>query len=100
MLVKEADNEIHFNICLGFLAVVAGGTGADDGVSRYLGYWATSVLPQSRPQSSDFLLETGILGCCSPSPITLAYGVLYLVNSSCLPLTRLTPEEQSMKPKT
>lgn len=68
MLVKEADNKIHFNICMGFLAVVAGGTSADDGVFRYLGYWATSVLPQSRPQSSDFLLETGILGCSSPFP--------------------------------
>lgn len=37
------------------------------GVFQHLGYWATTVLPQSRRQSSAFLLKTGRLRC-SPTP--------------------------------
>lgn len=76
MLVTKADNKMHFNICTGFVAVVAGGTGASGGASQRLGYLAPSVLPQNRPQSSNFLLETEILGCFSPHNICLWHLIL------------------------
>lgn len=72
MFVTKDDNKRHFNMCMGFLAVAAGGTGANDGV---FSIWDTGHIKPSSEQTPIFRLPFRDWNTGMPFFLTFAYVI-------------------------
>ena len=104
MVVTKVDKKMHFNICKGFLCKILHrnmSSGCWRHMCRWWGLPAFRILGHTSPSSEQIQIfrhpsgdrNTKMLSL--PYNICLPYGIWYTVSSSCLPLMRLTPEEQS-----